>query len=204
MSLIDTTSVLDFDVIFDKINLDKKTKLHCLRVGRLSHLLAVYCNLSDEDINLSHLCGRYHDIGKAAPEIQDILNIPRRFNSDEKKIMKLHVNIGCDFLDIYGNLFNFDIDFTKFKYGVLNHHENFDGSGYFGLSGGKIPVWSRVVVICDYLDALMEKRSYKDSFSFDKSIMVMKDNSHFFDPNIFDIFLNNLEKIEKFHKKLKF
>jgi putative nucleotidyltransferase with HDIG domain len=101
MVLINASNILEFDFIFDEINLDNKTKLHCIRVGRLSHLLAVYCNLSEEDINLSHLCGRYHDIGKANPEIQKILEIPRKFNSQEKEIMKLHVNIGIDFLDIY-------------------------------------------------------------------------------------------------------
>jgi putative nucleotidyltransferase with HDIG domain len=202
MTLIDSCSSLDFDFIFDEINLDKKTKSHCLRVGKLSHLLAVYCNLSDEDINLSHLCGRYHDIGKAELDIQEILGLPRKFNDDEKKIMRLHVNVGCDYLDIYGEFFHLDIDFGKFRYGVLNHHENFDGSGYFGLSGGKIPVWSRIVMVCDYLDALMEKRSYKESFSFEKSVLIMKEKSHIFDPNIFEVFLNNLDKLEKFHQKL--
>jgi HD-GYP domain-containing protein (c-di-GMP phosphodiesterase class II) len=202
MVLIDPSDNLEFDFIFDEINLDNKTKLHCIRVGKLSHLLAVYCNLSEEVINLSLICGRYHDIGKAAPQIKNILGTSRKFNSEEKKIMKLHVNIGIDFLDIYSEFFNLDINLTDFKYGVLNHHENYDGSGYFGLSEGKIPVCSRVVMICDYLDALMEKRSYKESFSFEKSITVMKENSHVFDPIIFNIFLNNLDNVEKFHKKL--
>lgn len=98
--------------------------------------------------------------------------------------------------------FNLDVNFTDFKYGVLNHYENYDGTGYFGLSEAKIPICSRVVMICDYLDALLEKRTYKESFSFEKSISVMKKNSHVFDTNIFKIFLKNFDNFEKFHKKL--
>ena len=203
MSLIDINSSLDFDFIFDEINLDEKTKFHCLRVGKMSHLLAQLCNFSEDIINLSHLCGRYHDIGKANEDIKELLVLERKLSDDEKNMMRLHTNIGCDLIDFYGDKFVFEnIDFSFFKAGILNHHENFDGSGYFGLIGEKIPMWARVVTICDYLDALLEKRSYKESFTFEKSILIMKENSHLFDPNIFNIFLKNIEKIELFYKKL--
>ena len=109
MVIIDPDQVLEFDFIFDEINLDNSTRLHCLKVGKLSYFLANLCNFSEDVINLSHLCGRYHDIGKANEDLLELLILERKLTDDEKKMMKSHTNIGCDLLDIYGGMFSYDV-----------------------------------------------------------------------------------------------
>lgn len=47
----------------------------------------------------------------------------------------------------------------------LNHHENWDGSGYpNGLSGEAIPISARIVAITDVFDALVTGRPYRKAF----------------------------------------
>ena len=46
---------------------------------------------------------------------------------------------------------------------VLEHHENYDGTGYpKKISGENIHLLSRVVSIADFFDAVTTKRSYHD------------------------------------------
>ena len=45
---------------------------------------------------------------------------------------------------------------------ILHHHERLDGSGYpYGLDGGQIPEFARVVAVADAFDAMTSTRSYR-------------------------------------------
>lgn len=75
------------------------------------------------------------------------------------------------------------------------HHEKYNGSGYpLGLSGEDIHVYARIVSIVDVFDALSSKRVYKDAFSLEKTLEIMKDGegSHF-DPILLNLFIDNLD-----------
>jgi HD-GYP domain-containing protein (c-di-GMP phosphodiesterase class II) len=37
---------------------------------------------------------------------------------------------------------------------VLYHHERFDGQGYIGLNGEKIPLFSRIISVADAFDVM--------------------------------------------------
>ena len=87
----------------------------------------------------------------------------------------------------------------------MSHHEKWDGSGYpKGLSGENIPLLGRICAVTDVYDALTSKRPYKEAFSNEKSLEIMKEGSgKHFDPNLISIFFNNLDEVFAIQKKFK-
>jgi len=133
-----------------------------------------------------------HDIGKVG--IQDaILLKPGRLTNEEFDIMKTHVIIGYETLAsvegyYHENAFlNLGMEISRY------HHEKWDGSGYMhGMSGTDIPLSARIMALSDVYDALRSKRVYKDAFSHQKTVEIIKDGqgSHF-DPVLVDVFLEH-------------
>ena len=76
---------------------------------------------------------------------------------------------------------------------ILYHHENMDGSGYYGLDGDNIPLGSRIIHICDVYDALISDRPYRNGWSKAKAVAYMREQSDtMFDVAILDLFLDIL------------
>ena len=110
-------------------------------------------------------------------------------------------------------------DFDKAAFVVaLNHHERWDGHGYPGFidcatgdpllgckgndghAAGKkceeIPVFGRIVAICDVFDALSSGRSYKKPWDEARVLETMAgEKGKHFDPEMLDVFFSNLEII---------
>jgi putative two-component system response regulator len=88
---------------------------------------------------------------------------------------------------------------------ALQHHEKWDGSGYpSAIKGETIHVFARIVSIVDVFDALSSERPYKKAFPIDKSISIMTEGrSEFFDPDLLDLFLNDIDSFIEIRKKLK-
>ena len=79
------------------------------------------------------------------------------------------------------------------------HHEKWNGSGYpQGLKGEEIPLSARIMAVADVFDALVSKRSYKEPFSFEEAMSIIKDSSGtHFDPKIVESFIKAEDKIRK-------
>ncbi len=173
---------------------DLETGGHIKRMSRYSALLGKLLGFSKEEEQLLLYASPLHDIGKIG--IPDaILLKPARFTAREYEIMKQHTTIGEMMLDDSD-------DFPVIKIGKLiakQHHEKFDGSGYpLKLKGDEIHIYARIVAIADVFDALSSKRVYKEGFSIEKSLVIMKEGkgTHF-DPEILELFLNNIDKFLK-------
>ena len=87
---------------------------------------------------------------------------------------------------------------------AAKHHEKLDGSGYPNkVSGGNIPVQSRIMTIADIFDALTAAdRPYKKSISPDNALHIMGDEvkQGKLDADLFDLFVeskNYLQVIQK-------
>jgi response regulator RpfG family c-di-GMP phosphodiesterase len=182
---------------------DPETGDHLERIRNYSVLLAQILKYSGHtEITNQYLRDLYdssilHDIGKVG--IPDGVLLKDGFlTKSEFDLMKTHTTIGYEALksasrDLGTDLFlNMSMDIT------LYHHERWDGKGYpKGLKGDEIPLSARIVSIADIYDALNSKRPYKEAFSHEKSIEIMKDESYRFEPDLFRIFLDNADEFEK-------
>jgi HD-GYP domain-containing protein (c-di-GMP phosphodiesterase class II) len=162
---------------------DNDTDAHNYRVTLLSVRLAEAVGLEPKEIQ-SLIKGAFlHDVGKIG--IRDnILLKPDQLTEEEFQIMKTHVDHGRDICERSVWLRD-AIDV------VGHHHEKYDGSGYAdGLDGNGIPVRARIFAIADVFDALTSRRPYKEAFSLEESVEILKKGRGVhFDPILLDTFL---------------
>lgn len=181
---------------------DDDTGEHLVRVKNFCSVLArrlgevdsPYTDIIDERFieNIEN-ASPLHDIGKVG--ISDLILLkPGKLTQEEFETMKTHVIIGAETLKTVSN----DYSHNEFvNMGALiarHHHERWDGNGYPDkLAGGEIPLAARIMAIADVYDALRTKRSYKESFSHEKSrAIILEGKGTQFDPVIVDAF----EKID--------
>ena len=84
------------------------------------------------------------------------------------------------------------------------HHEKYNGQGYPDkLKGSEIPLEARIMALADVFDALVSKRCYKDTFSYDKAFSIIQESlgSHF-DPKLGKIFIDSREKFEMLYSRI--
>lgn len=81
---------------------------------------------------------------------------------------------------------------------VRAHHERWDGAGYpDGLSGEAIPMGARIVGIVDAHDAMTHDRPYRGRMSDEEAIEeLIRNRGRQFDPELTDLFVASLEKLE--------
>jgi HD-GYP domain-containing protein (c-di-GMP phosphodiesterase class II) len=79
------------------------------------------------------------------------------------------------------------------------HHERWDGSGYpSGKAGEDIPLSARIMAVADVFDALVSKRSYKEPFTFEKSMDIIREGAGTqFDPQIAAVFVEAAEEVRE-------
>jgi HD-GYP domain-containing protein (c-di-GMP phosphodiesterase class II) len=125
-----------------------------------------------------------HDVGKIG--IPDaILLKPGKHTPEEMQIMRTHVEHGEQIVKGAGWL-------PSVAAVVAAHHEKWDGQGYpRGLQGDAIPLEARIFAIVDVFDALCSKRPYKEPFSYEQAIAILREGagSHF-DPDLLAQFLD--------------
>ena len=138
-----------------------------------------------------------HDFGKIG--IPDrILNKPGKFEPEEYEIMKQHSEKGAVIVSaILSN--SDDAEFRKIAVNVAYyHHEKWNGQGYpKGLRETEIPFEARIMALADVFDALVSRRVYKDSFSYDKAFSIIAESSGtHFDPSLVPEFLKCRPELE--------
>lgn len=162
---------------------DDTTGRHTQRVGALSVRLATQLGLPGEQIEHIKYATPLHDIGKIA--IPDrILLKPGPLTAAEYEQVKLHVTVGAAILAGGASPI-----LQMAEQVALHHHERWDGSGYLGIAGLRIPPAARIVAVADVFDALISVRSYKEAWPVDKAVaeIVRLSGSHF-DPEVVEAF----------------
>lgn len=171
----------------------KETGMHVQRVAEYSYLLAKLSGLDEEKSELIKQASPMHDIGKVA--IPDsILNKPGKLTNEEYTIMKTHASLGYEMLK-YSNR-----EILKTSAIIANtHHEKYDGSGYpNALVGEEIPIEGRITAIADIFDALGHDRVYKKAWDMENILKLFKEErGKHFDPNLIDLFFDNLDKFKE-------
>jgi HD-GYP domain-containing protein (c-di-GMP phosphodiesterase class II) len=74
---------------------------------------------------------------------------------------------------------------------VLQHHENWDGSGYpQGIAGEEIHFGARIVSICDAFEAMVSEKPYRNSLlGYQAMKNIMADNARRFAPDALKAFI---------------
>lgn len=189
---------------------DYDTGVHAERVAVFCELLARHLRsiprykdyLSDDYINNLSKASPLHDIGKVGiPD--DILLKQGKLTEEEFEIMKSHTTIGADTLKEVKKRYP-DNKFLELGINItLYHHERWDGTGYpHGLSGEEIPLSARIMAIADAYEALRSKRVYKDAYTHEESLEIIKQGAGtFFDPEMVDILIQNQAEFKEAFEK---
>ncbi|WP_216591231.1 HD-GYP domain-containing protein [Streptomyces brasiliscabiei] len=133
---------------------DGYTRGHSERVGQASLLIARELGMDDERAEVLRFAGILHDVGKLGVPTR-LLRKDGPLTPQERRVIELHPEYGHEIVR--------GISFLgEARAAVLHHHERLDGSGYpYGLAGGQIPEFARVVAVADAFDAMTSTRSYR-------------------------------------------
>ena len=172
-------------------NRSHETGLHIKRVALISELLARKYGFTEEYATMIKLASPLHDIGKVGiPD--DILHKQGKLSIDEYQIIKKHAELG------YRLLNKLDKPLIKMAATIAHeHHEYFNGLGYpTGLVGEHIAIEARIVSLVDVFDALSSRRIYKEPWTDAEIIDYLnKNKSVQFDPELVDLFMENIDEI---------
>lgn len=129
-----------------------------------------YIGLSDDEMRLLYHATFFHDAGKVS--IPDaILQKPGPLTTEEFEVMKTHPVLSAEICLQLGPL-------EEIAPLVAAHHEKLDGSGYpRGLKDEDIPFLARIVATIEIYDALRNERSYKQPFSLEKSVEILREEA---------------------------
>jgi diguanylate cyclase (GGDEF)-like protein/PAS domain S-box-containing protein/putative nucleotidyltransferase with HDIG domain len=169
------------NTLFEK---NRRELIHSQHVRILAEALSKKMGLSDEEVNLMRLVGLMHDIGKIG--IADsILNKQGELTPDEYANIRKHPEIGFRILSSVN-------EFSEMSECVLEHHENWDGTGYpQKLKGEEIKFEARMIAVCDAFDAMVTLRPYHPVFSHEEAMNeIIRCSGSQFDPMIVESFVN--------------
>lgn len=164
---------------------DPYTGNHSRRVSDMACVLCNYLGLSEFETQEIHIAGHLHDIGKIG--IRDSILLKEGKLSDaEWEQMKKHPQIGAGILAKASQ-------FENIAKIILHHHERFDGKGYpSGISRDTIPLGSRIIAICDSIDAMVSARSYRKGLPFSICYEEIEKNAgKMYDPDIVKLMLSH-------------
>jgi putative nucleotidyltransferase with HDIG domain len=113
-----------------------------------------------------------HDIGKIEAVYTEILRKPDVLTPEERAIMESHVTRGVKLLR---DLSSVPEEVVKI---VRHHHEREDGNGYpDGLLADEIPIGSKIIVLCDAVDAMLSDRPYRDALPLSAVLEQLEQNA---------------------------
>lgn len=168
---------------------DQFTADHSLRVSDMAEQICKAISLSETQTEMIHMAAHVHDIGKIG--IPDaILVKPGPLDHEEWLQIRRHPRIGAEIL-------NQSTGLGEIARIVLHHHERWDGKGYpDGVRGCDIPLGSRIIAVCDSIDAMIGKRPYRAPLSQAECREEIRRNSGvMYDPNIVKVVLQQWDKI---------
>ena len=172
-------------------NYDEYTFNHSVNVA--IYAIAVGQRIGIPKKHLSHLgmAGLFHDIGKTGIP-REILNKTAKLTPEEWSVIRAHPLLGAETvirMKEWGELS------TRMVSSAFEHHLKYDLSGYPRLARKrKITLFSRIITLSDFFDALVRPRVYnRFPFVSEKILGFMLERSgKDFDPTLVKVFVNML------------
>ena len=158
---------------------------HSQRVALIAKRMAMELGLSKDELSILDMASMLHDIGKVLIDNQ-VLTKKEQLVELEEQLLYSHPQIGHDLLD---SIFSS----SKLSEIILQHHERYDGTGYpKGLKGEEIMIEARIIHLAETFDALTQS-TYQTSLDYPEAIKIIQSESgKQFDPNLVDLFINQI------------
>ena len=188
---------------------DLETGTHLDRMSNFTRLIAREVagkyQLNDELVEHIFLFSPLHDIGKIG--ISDaILLKPGKLTESEFEVMKGHAAKGGEIVDMM--LENLGLD--EFPHAEIlgkiarYHHEAINGSGYYGMLDGDIPIEAKIVAVADVFDALTSARPYKEAWSNERAFIFLRSMAGTkFDGDCVEALIKCRDEVEEIQKNFR-
>lgn len=139
---------------------------HAERVTTNAAIIADELRLSDGETAALLRAAMLHDIGKIALPVE-VLRQKRPLEETQMRLLRTHTERGATILRAL------DKDETVADT-ILYHHENVDGTGYYGRKGTTIPRAARILAVAEAFDAMTSSLVSK-RLTTDAAIALMRE-----------------------------
>lgn len=158
-------------------------RCHAINTAFLSGLLTKKMIPQEDAISDVIMAALLHDIGKT--RLPKDLFLKEAPSKQEQALMRSHTTLGYE---IIRNEYKLSENIARV---ALQHHENYDGTGYpKGISGDLIALESRIVSACNYFDNLtFNKTPHKIRNSREALKTMLANGSQNFSPDVFFTFI---------------
>ena len=163
---------------------DDSTFVHSVNVAILAIYFSLKLGFDQESAMKIGVAGFFHDIGKLAIS-KKIIGKPTALSENEFAKIQSHTVLGAMLLLRYSDILG-----TLPVIVAFQHHLRYDRKGYpKTFFPTDLHIASRIVSVCDYYDALRERRSYKSYMPPERIYKIMqKEKGRYFDPKLCDEF----------------
>lgn len=156
---------------------------HSISVMLFAIVVGIGMGMTEAQLNDLAVAGILHDIGKLEIK-RSVLNSRSIYIKKDMDEMKRHPVLGYELLQEYPSVSSVS------RNAVLFHHENLDGSGYYGLEADKQGIYSRILRVVDTYDALTARKKYREASSPAEAIdYIMGNVGTMFDKDVVEVFL---------------
>jgi HD-GYP domain-containing protein (c-di-GMP phosphodiesterase class II) len=143
------------------------TRHHSVGVADKAFIMGIYYGAGEQQAAKLYVAGAFHDIGTLVID-KDLLEKPDKLTDREYQYIKSHID---ELKRLFAGVTGME-DIIRW---ASRHHEKLDGSGYpMGFTEQDLDQWDRLIACLDIYQALIEKRSYKESVSHDKAMIILR------------------------------
>lgn len=136
----------------------RETYFHSIRVAALCAELSVLLGIPNVEKERMICSALLHDIGKIRID-KSLLDKQGPLNREEWDKIKHHCRHGYDILSTSQMRGGIDLDI------ILYHHENMDGTGYYGIRQNELTTGIKILRVADSYDAMIQPRAYSQTKS---------------------------------------
>jgi HD-GYP domain-containing protein (c-di-GMP phosphodiesterase class II)/HAMP domain-containing protein len=164
---------------------------HSERVTKIALAISRAAGFSESERNIVLRAGSVHDIGKLGIP-NELLDKPGALTPEERIIVQQHPQLGARILEPISA-------YTDIMRIGLEHHENYDGSGYpRGLARGQISIYSRIFSVADGYDAMTSDRPYRKALDHKSAVQsIQMEAGKKYDPVVVELFLKIADDIDE-------
>lgn len=168
-------------------NSSPKVASHCRRTAIIATNLGRRIGLDHDSVQKLEWAALLHDflLGSETDQIQQGIEV--YLSANQKDIFRAHPGKMSEMLD------NLDL-FEGVSKIIKMHHENLDGSGFYGIKDEQIPQEAKLLRICDFYDEeqTYNRNAHKNVLDFMKMY-----SGKWFDKSCFDEFYDMMKSFKK-------